>query len=135
MSGFITVEAVSMDAVSILNFEILEGIPLWLIGLFLVFILFLVMGSWIFHAEKEAKKEAHHVPSSHEIVIELQKELLKSMESTSKQNWLMIWLTILFIVITVFGGAVISNFFQNIGNFGGTWISQFIEYMKSILAK
>ena len=127
--------SITLDAVSILKFEILEGIPLWFIGLFLVFILLLLMGSWIFHAEKEAKKEVRHVPSSHEVVIELQKELLKSMESTSKQNWLMIWLTILFIVVTVFGGAVISNFFQNIGNFGGTWVSQFIEYIKSIFTK
>jgi len=128
-----------MDAVSILETEVLAGVPLWLIGLTvsvsLVLILLIVMIAWVLHAENEVKRKVHHKPSSHEIAIELQKELLRSMESTSKQNWLMIWLTIIFITVSVLGGAVVTNFLQNIGDFSATWIAQFIEYINSIFTQ
>jgi len=81
------------------------------------------------------EKKKHHVPTSHDVLIELQKELLRSMKSTSKQNWLMIWLTIIFITVSVLGGAFVVNFFQNLGDFGATWLSQVLEYLNSILTK
>jgi hypothetical protein len=132
-------EIVTIDAVSILQMEVFEGFPLWYIGLFVfifVFIMFFIMLiAWIFHAEQVVENRVHHAPSSHEVVVELQRELLRSMQSTSKQNWLMIWLTIIFITVSVLGGAFILNFLQNVGNYGATWISQIIEYLKPFFTK
>ncbi len=135
-----TMDVVStMDVTSILELEIFEGVPLWFIGfiicIFIAFILLILMISWIFHAEREVKKQLHHTPSSHEVVIELQKELLRSMESTSRQNWLMIWLTIIFITVSVLGGAMVLNLFQGIRETAATWFAQFIEYLNSILTQ
>jgi|GEM_PF-1645705 len=126
----------SLEAVSMLDVEIFEGVPLWLILLIVSSVIFVVLVilliSWIFHAEKEAKKKVHHAPSTHDVMVELQKELLRSMEATSRQNRLMIWLTILFITVSILGGAVVLNFFQNIKNFSASWIAQFIEYINSL---
>jgi flagellar basal body-associated protein FliL len=128
-----------MEAVPVLESEIFQGIPFWFIILivfaFLVLLLFIMLISWIFHAEQEAKKKVHHVPTPHEVVVELQRELLKNMESASKQNWLMIWLTILFITVSVLGGAVIIGFFQNIKDFFAPWVAWLIEYMNSIFSQ
>jgi hypothetical protein len=146
MNELITTGAVSvvgavstMDAVSILEIEIFEGVPLWLIGLLLsvslVFTLLIMLIFWVSHAKKEVKQQTHHAPSSQEVMIELQKELLRSMEETSRHNRFMILLTILFILVSVVGGAVVLNFFQNISDFGATWIAQFINYLNSILTK
>ena len=132
-------EIITIDAVSILQLEVFEGIPLWYIGIFvLIFfaiMFFIMLIAWIFHAEQVVERQVHHTPSSHEVVVELQKELLRSMKSTSKQNWLMIWLTILFITVSVLGGAFILNFIQNLGNFGATWIPQIIKYISSLFAR
>lgn len=147
-SGLATAEAalttaesnlITSGAASILDYEIFEGVPLWVVVLIIsttIFItLIITLISWIFHAEKEVKKKVHHVPTSHEVVIELQKELLKSIKSSSRQNWLMIVLTILFITVSVIGGAVVLNFFHAIKDFCATWFSQFVEYLNSILSK
>lgn len=125
----------TMEVVSILDIEIFEGVPLWLVGfvicVFLAIILLILMISWVFHAEKVVKKKTHHAPSSHEVVIELQKELLRSMEASSRQNWLMIWLTIIFITVSVLGGAVVLNLFQGVREAVAAWFAQFIEYLNS----
>jgi hypothetical protein len=129
-------ELVTIEAVSILESEIFPGIPLWFIilgiSISLVVILFIALISWIFHAENVVKRREHHPPSSHEVVIELQRELLKSMASANKQTWLQILLTVLFITISVLGSAVIISFFQNIKDFCAPWIAWLIEYINSI---
>ena len=140
-SSLVTVESGSITSAvsSILDREIFEGVPLWVIisiVLTIIFIFLIIMLiSWIFHAEKEAKRKVHHKPSSHDVMVELQKELLKSMEATSRQNRLMIWLTILFITVSILGGAVVINFFQNIKDFSATWFSQFVEFVNSIMSQ
>ena len=135
-----TISVVStMDVASILDIEIFEGVPLWLVGfitcVFLAIILIILMISWIFHAEKEVKRKTHHTPSSHEVAIELQRELLRSMQSTSRQNWLMIWLTIIFITVSVLGGAVVMGFFQEIREVSATLVAQFVELITYLLTK
>lgn len=131
--------ASSMDAIAFLELEIFEGIPLWLfcliISISLVLILLILMISWVLHAENEVKRKTHHRPTPDEVMIELQKELLRSMQSSSKQTWLQIGLTILFITISVLGGAVVLGFFENIRNFGATLLSQFIEVINYILTQ
>ena len=45
----------------------------------------------------------HHAPDSHKLILDLQKTLIDEMKGTSKQNKLMINLTIVFIIITILG--------------------------------
>ena len=78
----------------------------------------------------------HHAPDSHKLILDLQKTLIDEMKGTSKQNKLMINLTIIFIIISVIGilasvlgaersiifakdiGSSISSFFsQALGGF------------------
>lgn len=132
-------EIATIDAVSILQMEVFEGFPVWYIGLFaLIFlaIMFIIMLiAWIFHAEQVVEHRVHHTPTSHDVALELQRELLRSMKSTSQQNWLMIWLTILFIAVSVLGGAFVMNIIQNVGNFGATWLGQIIELINSFFTR
>ena len=132
-------EFTTMDAVSILEVEVFEGFPLWLIGLIvslsLVIILCIMMISWILHAENEVKRKTHHRPTRDEVMIELQRELLRSMHSSSKQTWLQIGLTIFFITVSILGGAVVLGFFENIKTFSATLLSEFIEFVNYILSQ
>jgi TM2 domain-containing membrane protein YozV len=45
----------------------------------------------------------HKAPDSHKLIMDLQKTLIDEMKGTSKQNKLMINLTIIFIIISVIG--------------------------------
>ena len=132
-------EFATMDAVSVLEVELVEGVPIWLVVLgllaYILVVLLIVLISWVIHASKQARKVVHHQPTTHDVALELQREILRSMQASSKQNTLMIWLTVLFITVSVLGGAVVTNFMQNIGDFGTTWLGQFFEYLNSILAQ
>jgi hypothetical protein len=124
-------EFATMDAVSVMEVELIEGVPLWLVVLgvlaYILVILLIVLISWVIHASRAAGKKVHHTPSTHDVAVELQREILRSMQASSRQNTLMIWLTVLFITVSVVGGAVVTNFLQNIGDFGATWLGQLIE--------
>lgn len=125
-----------MDAVSVMEVELVEGVPLWLVVLgvlaYILVVLLVVLISWIVHASRKAGKKVHHMPTTHDVALELQREILRNMQSTSRQNTLMIWLTILFITVSVVGGAVVTNFLQNIGDFGATWLGQFLDFLNSL---
>ena len=49
------------------------------------------------------EQEEHKAPDSHKLILDLQKTLIDEMKGTSKQNKLMINLTIIFIIITLIG--------------------------------
>jgi hypothetical protein len=49
------------------------------------------------------EQEEHKAPDSHKLILDLQKTLIDEMKGTSKQNKLMINLTIIFIIITLLG--------------------------------
>jgi hypothetical protein len=49
------------------------------------------------------EQEEHKAPDSHKLILDLQKTLIDEMKGTSKQNRLMINLTIIFIIITLLG--------------------------------
>ena len=49
------------------------------------------------------EKEEHKAPDSHRLIMDLQHTLINEMKGTSKQNTLMINLTVIFIIITFIG--------------------------------
>ncbi len=49
------------------------------------------------------KKVEHKAPDSHRLLVDLQKAILDEMRGTSRQNALMIWLTLLFISVSIIG--------------------------------
>jgi len=49
------------------------------------------------------EREEHKAPDAHRLIMDLQKTLISEMRGTSKQNALMIFLTIIFITVTVIG--------------------------------
>ncbi|MBN2057258.1 MAG: hypothetical protein JW782_00460 [Candidatus Saganbacteria bacterium] len=132
-------EVTTIDAVSVMEVEVFQGVPLWLFVLvilaYVIIVLLLVLIFWLGHARKEARRIVHHAPTSHDVALELQREILRSMRSSSRQNTLMIWLTILFITVSVVGGAVVTNFLQNIGDFGATWLGQFFDFLNTLLTQ
>jgi len=54
----------------------------------------------------KTEKEEHKLPDSHKLIMDLQKTLINEMRGTSKQNSIMIWLTLLFILISVAGTLI-----------------------------
>jgi amino acid transporter len=78
-----------------------------LLGIAGVFILFFLYISFLVAADfvKTEQKE-HKAPDSHKLIMDLQHTLIQEMKGTSKQNALMINLTIIFILITVVGMIV-----------------------------
>lgn len=129
----------TLDAVSVMQVELVEGLPIWLVVLgvlaYILVLLLIVLISWIVHASRKAGKKVHHMPTTHDVAVELQREILRSMQASSRQNTLMIWLTVLFITVSVVGGAVVTNFLQNLGNFGSTWLGQLLELLNSSLTQ
>jgi hypothetical protein len=49
------------------------------------------------------KKTEKKAPSTHQLLVDLQHEMLKEMKGTSRQNRIMIELTVLFILVSLFG--------------------------------
>jgi predicted permease len=49
------------------------------------------------------KKTEKKAPSTHQLLVDLQHEMLKELKGTSRQNMIMIELTVLFILISIFG--------------------------------
>ena len=49
------------------------------------------------------KKVEHKSPDTHKLLVDLQHEMLKELKGTSRQNAIMIELTVLFILISIFG--------------------------------
>ena len=70
-------------------------------AVFIVFMIFLAMTDFIKVEQKE-----HKAPDSHKLIMDLQNTLIQEMKGTSKQNSLMINLTIVFIAITLIGMIV-----------------------------
>lgn len=52
------------------------------------------------------EKKEHKAPDSARLILDLQKTLIQEMRGTARQNTIMIFLTIIFIIITVLGTAV-----------------------------
>jgi len=50
-----------------------------------------------------AKKVEHKAPDTHKLLVDLQHEMLKELKGTSRQNAIMIELTVLFILVSIFG--------------------------------
>ena len=66
--------------------------------LFFLYIFFLLATDFVRTEQKE-----HKAPEAHKLIMDLQHTLIQEMKGTSKQNSLMINLTIIFIFITVVG--------------------------------
>ncbi len=49
------------------------------------------------------KKSEKKAPSTHQLLVDLQHEMLKELKGTSRQNAIMIELTVLFILVSIFG--------------------------------
>ena len=91
--------------------QVLLGVAL----LFVAFILFVTILTLIARrhpepAEKKKKEPKESEEARH--LKELKEILLKELRGTSKQNWIMIILTIVFISVTVLGGGIIMSFFN-----------------------
>jgi hypothetical protein len=60
-------EFATMDAVSVMEVELIEGVPLWLVVLgvlaYILVILLIVLISWIIHASRAAGKKVYHTPT------------------------------------------------------------------------
>ena len=72
-------------------------------GLVFLTVLFFCLAILMFTGSSHTEKEEHHLPDSHKLIADLQKTLINEMKGTSKQNSLMIKLTVLFIIITIIG--------------------------------
>jgi len=66
--------------------------------IFFIFIVLILFTDFIKIEQKE-----HKAPDSHRLIMDLQHTLINEMKGTSKQNALMINLTILFILISIVG--------------------------------
>lgn len=75
-------------------------------GLVFLTVLFFCLAILLFAGGSQSEKEEHPLPDSHKLIVDLQKTLISEMKGTSKQNSLMIKLTILFILITIIGMIV-----------------------------
>ena len=75
------------------------------------FVVFLMLLTYLFKAapKPEPKKEDKN-DELHLHIKELKEALVAEMRGTSKQNWIMIWLTLIFIVVTLFSGSIIVLF-------------------------
>ena len=81
-----------------------NGIMAMIAGLVFLTVLFFCLAILIFTGGSNTEKEEHHpLPDSHKLIVDLQKTLINEMKGTSKQNSLMIKLTVLFIFITIIG--------------------------------
>ena len=71
------------------------------LGFALIFLFIFVITDMVSTEQKE-----HKLPDSHKVIVDLQKTLINEMKGTSKQNALMINLTIIFILVTIMGTVV-----------------------------
>jgi predicted RND superfamily exporter protein len=62
--------------------------------------------------EPKAKKKAHKPGELHVHIKELKEAMIAEMRGTSKQNWIMIMLTVVFITVSVFSAYVLKFFGQ-----------------------
>jgi len=81
-----------------------------------VFILFVIILLIIGHSAGENRNKEEKAPPTHKVILELKDALVQEMRGTSRQNTIMIWLTVFFIVIsvigilvTVFGPGMVTN--------------------------
>lgn len=72
------------------------------VAVILVAVLFYVV-IFLISDYSRIEKEEHKAPDSHKLLVDIQKALLNEMKGTSRQNALMIELTLLFIVVTIIG--------------------------------
>ena len=63
-------------------------------------------------AEPKASKKAHKQGELHVHIKELKEAMIAEMRGTSKQNWIMIALTVVFITVSVFSAYVLKFFGQ-----------------------
>jgi Ca2+/Na+ antiporter len=59
--------------------------------------------------QKEEKKKRVKEPDVNIHLRELREALVQEMRGTSKQNTIMIWLTVIFIIVTLFGGSILVS--------------------------
>jgi cbb3-type cytochrome oxidase subunit 3 len=67
------------------------------------FVFFFLIVLSLFKEHERAEHEVHKASDPHKLIVDLHKHLINEMKGTSKQNALMINLTILFISISVIG--------------------------------
>jgi len=88
--------------------QIIAGIVL--VGV--AFIAFIILVGYLAkhlpkEAHREEKRKAAKEPEMSAHIKELKEALVQEMRGTSKQNTIMIWLTIIFIIVTLFGGSIL----------------------------
>ena len=79
--------------------------------------------------EAEAKQEQHPV-ELHVHIKELREALVAEMRSTSRQNWIMILLTIIFITVSIFSGSIYILFTKM-----PSFADKIIDFVKSLISK
>lgn len=62
--------------------------------------------------KKSAAKKKDEKVDPHIFIAELHQTLITEMRGTSKQNWIMIMLTIVFITVSIFSSVLLSFFIQ-----------------------
>ena len=100
------------------------------IGLFSLYLLFFFIGDFF---KKEV--EEHRAPTPQEMIRDLQRSMVKEMKGTSKQNWIMIILTIIFISVSMFGGEYILDLVRKIFIKSSAEAPAVIEKVKSVIGK
>lgn len=68
--------------------------------------------------QKEERRKRVKEPEVSFHIKELKEALVQEMRGTSKQNTIMIWLTIIFITVTLFGGSILVAL-NNLPNLAG----------------
>ena len=96
---------------------------------FLLFVIFMRIIMRFIAIEKkrqvprpQLKRQRKKKIDSHVIVSELHQSLITELRGTSKQNWIMIVLTVVFITVSVFS-TIILGFFREIPSFIAPWIN------------
>jgi NADH:ubiquinone oxidoreductase subunit 5 (subunit L)/multisubunit Na+/H+ antiporter MnhA subunit len=79
---------------------LLAGVAAAVVFVFVFF--FLVIASLV-SGEERSEHEEHKASDPHKLIADLHKNLISEMKGTSKQNTLMINLTVLFILVTIIG--------------------------------
>jgi len=77
-------------------------------------LLFLFISLFLIFSSQRSEEKEHKSPETHKMIMELQKTLIQEMKGTSKQNTLMIILTIIFILVTITGGGIFLSLYQKV---------------------
>ena len=124
----ITAEAITLEAPVAAPAPPVEALyTVGIITLAVIFALLILLLLFSFRGEREEPRRRPRTPE--EIALELQHQALKRMEAAHWQNWVLIIITIISLLVLIFGGEATIRFVRE----RWTVIAPWIESLKNTL--